>query len=488
MSIPEPMPPAPPESAPTTAYPPRFRWLKWGTLAFVITVLALIGLRLWWGHMADRRLRELTDAAHARGEPFLPEDFDPAPVPDTQNAALTFKRAGDALVVNSQYMAVENAMLSNPLTASDVQAIGAMLATNGAALKLARQAASQPKVDWGIRPRSPVLTTYPPPGLLNDQRALANLVGWAVLYDHAKENDRDAIQGVQDLLRQAGAVDAAGPCMVTHLVSLGLTGLVTNHIERIAADLSVAPHAPTSAATPATRQQVDELIAALLDEQSFREGAVRSWHAERMMELDAVENMAAGVPDPLREWWSIKPMFDLDGLRLARQLTQTARAAAQPSWPAARAFVPPPATDTSQMAQATRYISTMLGPASSGSLTQHFRALTDRRAAAIALAIRLYRLDHQDQYPASLAELVPAYLPRVPADPMAADGRAFAYKPRANPPVIYSVGEDGKDDGGTSLPTEAPHGYRWQQPDAVYPLARPSAAATQPSSQTQNDQ
>ena len=50
----------------------------------------------------------------------------------------------------------------------------------------------------------------------------------------------------------------------------------------------------------------------------------------------------------------------------------------------------------------------------------HFKLLTDRRAAAIELALRLYRLDHWGHLPAALQELVPQYLPYVPFDPMAA--------------------------------------------------------------------
>jgi hypothetical protein len=50
------------------------------------------------------------------------------------------------------------------------------------------------------------------------------------------------------------------------------------------------------------------------------------------------------------------------------------------------------------------------------SLTMGWTGEADRRVAAIALAIRLYRADHL-RWPSSLRELVPAYLREVPADP-----------------------------------------------------------------------
>ncbi|MCH7565360.1 MAG: hypothetical protein IH968_16225 [Gemmatimonadetes bacterium] len=68
--------------------------------------------------------------------------------------------------------------------------------------------------------------------------------------------------------------------------------------------------------------------------------------------------------------------------------------------------------------------------------------------AAIALAMRLYELDH-GRRPRQLSELVPDYLPAVPLDPMASDGRVIVYLLEPEPPILYSVGENGVDDGGT---------------------------------------
>jgi hypothetical protein len=42
--------------------------------------------------------------------------------------------------------------------------------------------------------------------------------------------------------------------------------------------------------------------------------------------------------------------------------------------------------------------------------------------------------------------LVPKFLPAIPTDPF--DGHSLRYKKLAKGYVVYSVGEDGKDDGG----------------------------------------
>ena len=73
--------------------------------------------------------------------------------------------------------------------------------------------------------------------------------------------------------------------------------------------------------------------------------------------------------------------------------------------------------------------------------------LTHRRLAAAALAVRWYAVEHDGRLPASLEELVPRYLPAVPLDPMA-KGRPLGYSPDPARPMVYSVGENGIDNGG----------------------------------------
>ncbi len=63
----------------------------------------------------------------------------------------------------------------------------------------------------------------------------------------------------------------------------------------------------------------------------------------------------------------------------------------------------------------------------------------------VAFALAAYVRD-QGRYPAKLDELVPKYLPQVPGDVFS--GEALIYKPTENDYLLYSVGPNGKDDGG----------------------------------------
>jgi hypothetical protein len=68
--------------------------------------------------------------------------------------------------------------------------------------------------------------------------------------------------------------------------------------------------------------------------------------------------------------------------------------------------------------------------------------------AVAALAAERFRRAHQ-RWPATLDELVPGYLPEIPADPYT--GRPLLSKQVPDGLAIYSVGRNGVDDGGALL-------------------------------------
>jgi hypothetical protein len=105
-------------------------------------------------------------------------------------------------------------------------------------------------------------------------------------------------------------------------------------------------------------------------------------------------------------------------------------------------------------------------------LQTHYKSLTERRAAAALLAIRLYQVDH-GAAPANLDLLVPVYLPAVPVDPFSKDGHQLRYIAKSGSEAVYSVGEDGRDDGGSTQLLHAISGRTpgpWDTIDAVFPL------------------
>ena len=62
-----------------------------------------------------------------------------------------------------------------------------------------------------------------------------------------------------------------------------------------------------------------------------------------------------------------------------------------------------------------------------------------------ALAVQRYRLKYQ-KFPKDLATLVPEYMAVVPVDPF--DEEPIHYVMQKKGFIVYSVGEDGQDNGG----------------------------------------
>ncbi|HTV62874.1 MAG TPA: hypothetical protein VMH30_09935 [Verrucomicrobiae bacterium] len=69
-----------------------------------------------------------------------------------------------------------------------------------------------------------------------------------------------------------------------------------------------------------------------------------------------------------------------------------------------------------------------------------------KQVTMTAIALKRYQLKNGD-YPTDLSQLVPAFLPAVPLDPV--DGKPLRYRSNGDGTfLLYSVGENGKDDGG----------------------------------------
>jgi len=86
--------------------------------------------------------------------------------------------------------------------------------------------------------------------------------------------------------------------------------------------------------------------------------------------------------------------------------------------------------------------------------------LGELRAAQGVIAIERYRLTHANALPVGLSALVPQYLSAVPLDPF--DGKPLRFK-KTSPKgyVVYSIGQDRQDDGGTALKRDSPPGTKF---------------------------
>ena len=92
------------------------------------------------------------------------------------------------------------------------------------------------------------------------------------------------------------------------------------------------------------------------------------------------------------------------------------------------------------------------------------RDLVGDQMLMMRLALHAYQLEN-GAYPPKLNVLVPNYVNAIPADPFGG-GEALRYKISGKTYVLWSIGPDGKDDGGTPIP---PHNKR----NTPFPGERP---------------
>jgi hypothetical protein len=90
-----------------------------------------------------------------------------------------------------------------------------------------------------------------------------------------------------------------------------------------------------------------------------------------------------------------------------------------------------------------------------------------KQAALTAIALKRYQLKYKN-YPQNLEAIVPEFIPAVPNDPV--DGQPLRYRRNADGTfLLYSVGENGKDDGGDPSLEKGSKSLslRWLNPDAL---------------------
>jgi hypothetical protein len=108
----------------------------------------------------------------------------------------------------------------------------------------------------------------------------------------------------------------------------------------------------------------------------------------------------------------------------------------------------------------------------SGPVRKAMAAEACKRIAATAIVLKRFQLKHGN-FPGGLSELTPEFLASVPLDPV--DGQPLRYRRYEDGTyLLYSIGDDGVDDGGDTtpvkLPTTSTSNWNWQRArDWVWP-------------------
>ncbi len=431
--------------------------------ALLALLLAAALWAIWYAYAAHALARQVA-AYQAVGDPTTyAELYRASDPPPSVNAYAVLVDIDAHIKLDSDEMELVESSTSPtptylPLTDAELRVAERMLARFSGPLANFEKIRVHPQVVWPM-PAKPLDIPR-----LGYYRHLANLRRATALYHHQIGRDDQVLTDLADMHMTADVCDR-GDLLINHLVAVAIHTLTNFTLLHIAPDFQVR-----SSAFPngAERTQVMALIDQLGHSDVMLQGLVDALKGERVYVLTYERSRSARQPLLVPAHW----LAALHDLQNADHRLPAMRAN---DYPAFRALLPPetPATTETFLSQVFDPFGSSFGWDRVGAIC--FHGLTDQRAAAIRLALRLYELDH-DRLPPTLEDLTPQYLPKPIADPMRADGATFRYDPARR--LLYSVGDNRIDDGATILPPNT--SSRFRDPDLVYRLDRPSPAPPAP--------
>ncbi|MEA2736682.1 MAG: hypothetical protein QOE14_3133 [Humisphaera sp.] len=466
----------PPE--PTIAWPPRWRWLKRLSIAYLIFI-ACVALLYWaWTAYSHRQLASAIAAVQARGEPVLYEEFDPPPIAADRNAAVLLVQAAKLFEPDADWTRKLTQVPQYNLSSSvrwlrlpqDIAVVDGLITRNQPALRLVRDARALEAADWGVRIRKRMINILLPH--LGGQNGLDGFLTAAAFTRHLQGDDAEALELCRDLLALGEHVGDSAPFGPSQFVSYACAKDVADVVEQVAAHLDLTDRA--------ARASASTLIAELLDERRMSQNRLLTAQAARAFAADIFQGYLEG------NGAVIEPAYRIDAARALRRRERDVEAARRASYADVVQLLPDfepqwqggPDRDTPRWRAAfwhsypprllrqTRVVTTFFRRPRDGALSFH-RACCDRRAAATLLAARLYQIDHDGRLPSKWDDLVPAYLPFVPPDPFAPNLAPLKLVRRYSDTIVYSVGKDLVDDAGAEFNKRGRPSWRRQGDDTI---------------------
>ena len=459
------------------------------TIAVSLVLLFLISLRIGWGWYAHRQIQQIIALAHRQHEPASVEDLAAQASPSPTGAAAVYTSAMTHLKLSTPRWTGPKSYVSLPAPDDATgNKMAGDVARNAALLAQLRAARDLPTGFWGPPLAHPVRSAF----MLRFSGIfpLSNLLAWQLCLNHVKGNDDEALETAQDWLKYGQVIDARAGLGGLRWSALAIQRDALEALRAIAPSLRISEN---SSEGSISRQQVRGLIEKLLDEREVQEGGARAWFFMRVVALDEAQpdEVDAHAGNALLGRL-LQPAFDLRAARDARRANAFATAASWPNWPEAQSHLPAEVEQVEPWLQSAARAQVDYDRLDPSQISEQFHVLTERRATATILAMRLYAEDHDGQYPQALSQLVPKYLPDLPLDPMAAHNRPMLYQmPQGQRATVflYSVGNNGIDDGGPAahVPVRDLGDGLWVQADVIFAVPPTSTQIALPSTRQAQD-
>lgn len=423
----------------------------------VLLVLVVVGgiVRVVAGVVSQRHLNERLDALRANGEPVHLAEMAPPEVPPERNAAVLYEQAFAIMKMlpeNTTRRMAELSEKKSPLQGADLEEGRVLVAQTADVLRLLREGAARPECRYPIRyDTEPTIATLLPE--LSHVRSGVRMLGLSFEV-HLTDGRADA--AAEDCLAAARLAKSARgePFLISELVDIACNQLAQRQLEALL-DRSELPAETLARFAP------------MPSEAETRKRFQHTMQSELCMGIDAFRHILSGRMDtwmlsdvkhpPLGGalltalTWVFRPVLAgdfasyIDDMSLYVELAGRPYREAHAGWQTrADALV-----RNTGAHPYSRAISRLLLPALSRAAGVFEHGFECEQMAAIAVALRRYRMDC-GQYPDALDALAPKYLAAVPADLFS--GESLKYRKEGKGFLLYSVGLNGKDDGGVEPP------------------------------------
>lgn len=439
--------------------------------AVVLLAAAMAALRLGWGwHTGGQRVA-LEAAARARGEPLTPADLAAAPVPAEEDAWPSIAAAAKA---NDRSAPSFNTANLNPgyppFGPFWERAAVTSEANNAAVFVAARQVRKLDRAGFPSPTAVGVGGTrwFSYAGEVNE---VAMTVGDGAVLSHLKGDHAEAVERLRDALHLA-ALLRDDPWTSSQWQAMWTESATAHQALMLAPGLRLGE--------PAARAAAVGLVGDLLDERrpvaGFRMGLAGARVNDRLVQFFTGQSPQVHAMEPVLARQEAR---DLERSAAYVAAGATADNAENFARALAAAGFDPPAIGRRDLSfrpsptappRYSRWFADR-GEPHDRYVQMHFGLLADRRAAAVSLATQLFRADHGGRWPATLAELVPTYLPHVPVNPHLAGGAPLGYEVRRGtlpgggdrPLVWFDVRPPAAADppAASALPPGAEPNYDW---------------------------
>jgi hypothetical protein len=436
---------------PATKRGSRLRWL-FVTVLVLLPLLALVGIYFYIGHLADTELRDAQAEADRLDPGWRLDDLlarRPEYPLEDNSAAQAFRIKSlipKSWAAKEEFNALFNDLpKSYQLDAAQQKALREEMAKAAAALAEARKLPDMPHgrfpLQWAPDSISTILHSQ-------DARDAARLLQLDVLL-LAQEGELDEALRLTRGIVNAGRAVGDEPTLVSGLIRQSVRAIAVSSLERVLAQGEPSPAVLADLQRVLEEEEaVNLMVCGTRGERAGMEHLLANLQNGSVKMKDVLGPAGMGLsltgPDAMEVALLTYSTANLKGQRAAmlRFMTQIVEATKLPPVEQAKRQKQLNAEVRSHGLFVRAFVPAVIKVTEADQRTRGFL-----RCAIVALAAERYRRAHGN-WPASIQALVDeGLLQGVPTDPY--DGAPLRYRVRDDRVVIYSIGHDLQDNGGT---------------------------------------